>query len=195
MSNSVDIRIFWYWFETNVKQIADAYDHSDTNWLRENVSPQVKRLGASLNWEIGPYHEPDRTFVISPTIRENLELTRDIVASAPNVHGWRFLHARPAKELDSLVFDLNGHAINADGWQYQLTAYNGGEFVDVDLYLDAVIPSVEVFTELVVESLVGEERRLDDIGHISTHVCEHDSFPDDLTPIKYLKEHLDDVLA
>jgi hypothetical protein len=195
MPDSPPIRDFWHWFESNVDRITVAYDRSNTDWLRDNISPQVKRLGHPLNWEMGPYHAAARTFVISPTVRENLPLTRSIVASAPMLNGWHFLHAKPAKELLTLEFNANGHSINADNWHYQLTAYDGGEFVDIDLYLDGAIPDDKMFCELVVEALLGEERRLDQVGHVTPHLADSVAVPDNLTPIRYLKEHVDDVLC
>lgn len=193
MSDSQVIRDFWLWFASNLDPITNAYNSSDANWLRTNVSPRIKTLGSPINWEIGPYHDPDYTFVFSPTIRENLPLTRSIVDAAPEIDRWHFLHAKPPKVLQNLHFDSDGHSVSADNWLYTLTAYNAGEFVDIDLYLDAPIPSNKMFSELVVESMLGEEVRLDRVGYITPHVA--DAVPDNVTPIQHLKDHLDDVLA
>lgn len=195
MASSDQIRDFWLWFEANIDCIAWAYDQSDIDWLRDNLSPQVRRLGDRLNWEIGPYRDPARTFVLSPTVRENLPLTRSVVAAAPAIRDWRFLHAKPAKVLNTLEFSAHGCSINADNWRYQLTAYNAGEFVDIDLYLDAPISNETMFAELVVEALTGEERRLDQVGCITCRIVDPDDLPANLTQIKHLNDHLDQVLA
>jgi len=85
------------------------------------------------------------------------------------------------------------NAINADNWLYQLISYNESEFVDINLYLDAPIANETMFGELVVEALIGEERRLDQIGYISPNCV--DTLPDNTTPIRFLNDHLDQVLA
>ena len=153
----------------------------------------MESLGDRLNWEMGPYRHPDNTFILSPTVRENLSITRAVIAAAPTIERWRFMHAKPPKELTSLTFTANGVEINADNWQYELISYNAGEFVDIHLYLDAPIANDTMFSKLVVEALVGEERRLDQVGHISLDCV--DAPPDNATPIEFLSDHLDRVLA
>ena len=195
MTLSPTIRSFWRWFNGNADAVALAYDTADLGWLHAELSPRVSGLGSSINWEIGPYHHPDRTLVLSPTLRENLPITRSAVASAPTLDGWRFLHSKPAKDLARLEFAAGGHTCNADGWHYVLTAYAGGDFVDIDLYLDCPVPTAELFCELVVEALIGEEDRLERVGCVTPHVVTSSGLPTNATPIPYLRYHLDETLG
>ena len=189
---------FWSWFSANSKALRSAYNDGDTDWLDAQISSRVKRVGPTLNWEIGPYAHPDCTFVLSPTIRENLPTTRTAVAHAPRLDGWRFLHAKPRKILNSLDFEANGHRINADNWLYRMTAYNGGEFVDIELFFpdDDHRPSGHepLFCELVVESLIGEELRLDRVGFLQPHILAADTDACGLTQIQHLHDHLLSIL-
>ena len=155
----------------------------------------MSRLADHLSWEFGPYNHPDRTFVLSPVVRENLRITRAVVAKAPNMSGWHFLDAKPPKDLKGLTFCLGEQTVRADDWQYQLVSYNQGEFVDIVLLFDDPIANESIFCELVVESLLGEERRLESVGYISASDSDADLEPASLTPIRYLNEHLDLVLG
>lgn len=189
---------FWQWFAENHDNVSNAYNTSDYKWLAANISHRIRELGDSLNWEIGPYNFPDKTFVLSPTIRENLRLTRAAVKIAPKLSGWRFLHAKPRKELNRLVFQSRGCTVDAEGWQYQLVSYNNGEFVDLMLYINAKgFPSAhdQLFAELVVESLVGEELRLDRVGFVQPNIIEKTEQVENATPIRYLHDHLLTVLT
>ena len=189
---------FWQWFSENHHNVSNAYSTADYDWLSTNVSRRIRLLSDSLNWEIGPYHVPDKTFVLSPTIRENLPLTRAAVEMAPELVGWRFLHAKPRKQLTRLVFQSRGCTVDAEGWQYKLVSYNKGEFVDLLLYIDAEgFPSAhdQLFAELVVESLVGEELRLDRIGFVQANIVENTREIENTTPIRFLHKHLLTVLT
>lgn len=189
---------FWNWFESNATHIHDAYRARDCDWLDKQISPRVKSIADLLNWEIGPYHEPDDSFVLSPTIRENLPITRAAIAVAPRLDGWRFLPAKPPKALLSLTFSARDCTVNADDWRYRLTAYNNLEFIDIEIFVNARTElrpiNEDLFCELVVEALVGEERRLERIGYLIPTVVEDNTAIENTTPIRYLKEHLEDLL-
>lgn len=201
MNQQPQIQRFWSWFENHLADIANACEQSDTAWLNHAITPQVRRLGQSINWEFGPYHHPDQTFVLSPTVRENLAITQAAAAAAPVIDGWHFLPARPRKPLRQLVFEAHGITVSAENWKYLLTAYNGGEFVDVEILLDQPITHSQLFAELVVEAFVGEQRRLERIGLVTTlPSAAHSGAPlsaqrtEQLTDIQHLYDHLNAVL-
>lgn len=198
MSDDLPVVQFWTWFERHADEIRAAYDRGDNDWLDHRISPLIARIHRSLNWEIGPYNHPDYTFVLSPTIRENLSMTRRAVKFAPELPEWRFFPAKPPKELNSLVFETDNSRICADDWRYRLTAYNSGEFVDIELMINAEsrFPSTQqaVFTELVVEALIGEECRLDRVGYLTPTIVANNALEEKSTPIRYLKDHLAQVL-
>src|SRR5437762_10458364 len=92
------IRAFWHWFAASHEQVASAYAADDLAWLDQNITPRIQGIQPKLRWEIGPYHHPDHTLVISPAIRENVPLAERVVATAPALAGWHFLPAKPAKD-------------------------------------------------------------------------------------------------
>ncbi|MEL7500747.1 MAG: hypothetical protein AAFN77_24350 [Planctomycetota bacterium] len=189
---------FWNWFASNASRIHDAYRRDEDGWLDTNISPRIDRIADHLNWELGPYNDPDDTFVLSPTIRDNLPVTRAAIAIAPQIAGWHFLPAKPAKELLSLTFCAHECKINADDWRYRLTAYNNGEFVEIEIFVNASsgFPSGldDLFCELVIESLLGEEYRLDRVGYLILNIVNDNTTIEKSTSIKHLKDHLAQVL-
>ena len=189
----------WRYFSGHVIEIAVAYSAKDYAWLDSKLSPLVKIIAEDMHWEIGPYHHPDLTFVLSPTIRENLAASRDAIAIAPRIPGWVFVPAKPAKDLLSLSFEARGITVNADEWQYRMISYNDGEFVDVELFFE---PSTSppsyceiMFCELVVEALLGEELRLERVGDLIPTLVQDVKVVENASEIRYLREHLAEVLA
>lgn len=189
---------FWKWFEDHVGEIESAYSRGDCDWMELEISPRVDRMAEGLNWEIGPYFDPDQTFVISPGVRENLPFTRGVVERAPVLAGWRFVAAKPRKVLNSLAFVVGESSVVADDWRYRLTSYRSGEFVDIELLVDdgCELPSGEenLFGELVVESLIGEEFRLDRVGIIAITRVDNVMSEERSTSIRHLPDHLAKVL-
>jgi len=190
---------FWRWFAMHEQQVRDSYESQNTDWLDGELSRRVARIARGTNWEIGPYSLPDTTLVLSPPTRKELPALKAAVARAPEVPGWRFMACKRPKELLSLTFELANVSINAESWVYRMTAYNEGEFVDLEMFFEppaAPPPGKEdTLCELVVEALVGEELRLDRIGIItrvsvpSVRAIEH------TTAIKHLRPHLMSVLG
>jgi len=160
ISTSSRIQAFWNWFADWHTDIATAYTNGDSFWLSANLTAQVKRIHPRLNWEMGPYHDPDHTLVISPSDRDHIALARLIVDAAPTLPGWHFLPAKPPKLLKSLTIELPGVRVVADEWRYRLTAYNKMEFFDIEVFtplLETIVDrELESATRRLIESLVGE---------------------------------------
>jgi hypothetical protein len=189
----------WKFFSSNAAEIAAAYDAGNYDWLDAKLSPLVKAIAEDMDWELGPYHHPDNTFVLSPSVRDNLPASRAAIAKAPNIPGWFFEPAKPAKELLSLFFEAEGYAVCADEWRYRLTSYNSGEFVDIEIFYDSSTspPATheQMFCELVVEAILGEELRLDRVGELTSMLVSHVGVIENASEVRYLKKHLDKVLA
>ncbi len=159
---------FWEWFRDWHLDIATAYTGGEVSWLNLNLSEQVERIEPRLGWEMGPYYHPDNTLVISPSVRDNIELAQRVVHAAPVLEGWRFLPARPPKVLKRLVMSLpgfDGAEVCGDDWVYRLTAYNNMEFFDIEVFTDYVGSAadnhLELLTRRLIECLVGELTYLD----------------------------------
>lgn len=195
------INAFWEWFRDWHGDIAAAYGSGDSFWLDANLTEQVKRLEPRLNWEMGPYHHPDNTVVISPSVRENIELAELIVAAAPALAGWHFLPAKPPKVLKRLAMELPGivgSEVCGDDWVYRLTAYNKMEFFDIEVFTDYVGPvsdkRLELLTRRLIECLVGEVMYLDKFAAVKVIRGTEARSPEKLTAFPALAQHVAHLL-
>jgi hypothetical protein len=191
------IAAFWKWFCDWHGDIATAYGNGDSFWLDTNLSEQVKRLESRLNWEMGPYQHPDNTLVISPSVRENIELAQRIVEGAPALEGWHFLPAKPPKVLKRLAMELPGIAgaeVCGDEWVYRLTSYNSMEFLDIEVFTDYVGPASDKHLELLmrrlIECLVGEVMYLEKFAAVKVIRGEEARPSEKLTAFPALGRHV-----
>lgn len=190
---------FWSWFSATEARIREAYDAGAGDRLDQLISPAVAKLSPRLGWELGPYALPKYAFVISPTCREDVPIARQVSEAAPQLAAWAIFCGKPPKDLANLEFDVEGAAVFCDEWRYRMTSYNGGEFVDLEIFFEErVAPpkgKEELLCELLVEALVGQTVSLERIGRID-HVQVSDVEQiDRATPMRYLRSHLDEVLA
>lgn len=190
---------FWSWFQLNEQRIAHAYDAGDSNMLEDLLSERVALAAFGAGWEIGPYALPLNAFVVSPGKRELVAVCRDLVAAAPDIPGWRFFAGKPPKDLRSLTIEISGNEVRADHWHYRLTSYGDGEFVDLELfYEECDLPApvdAELAGELLVEALIGETVSLERVGEIQLVLVSKVGGVEHSTPLRFLKEHLNEVLA
>jgi hypothetical protein len=196
MSTSPPITKFWSWFSANYREISEAYDCGDSERLERLFTNRLPDTTVALNWEMGPYHDPDYTLVLSPTVRENIPLTKRMVSEAPLIPGWHFLPAKPPKELLSLRFELPQASVCADDWRYVLLAYPDG-FMELDILIPANAPFSDsqdpLICELLVESLIGEAARLEHIGRITPLRVDAASASRGIA-ITSLKDHINERL-
>ena len=119
---------FWSWFATNVEKICDELTDDEKSSSR--LSPAlaeldrlVHRLHKGFSWEIGP-EEEGRFLAISPSgSKERLPLTERIVATAPEIPGWIFHSAKPAKDWKRR-FGYAGRRIDVSDWKYGLVKWS-----------------------------------------------------------------------
>ncbi len=193
MSHAV-LTEFWSWFAVNAEEVRRAYNEGDTEWLNDQLSRWLRSYSDVLSWEIGPYHDGVDTLVISPRTRAGLPLTRRLVAFAPELQGWRFEHAKPRKLVSQLSVQLHGETYSAANWTYRMTTYNKGEFVDIEVF----IPAREAFDtshgsllcEVIADTLLGEELRLERVGRIEHHVVDAPGEIPRTTRMSCLYDHL-----
>lgn len=195
------IAAFWKWFRDWHGDIVAAYASGDSFWLDTNLTQQVKQLEPRLNWEIGPYHHPDNTLVISPSVRDNIGLAQRVVAGAPALAGWHFLPAKPPKELKRLAMELpgiGGTNLCGDDWVYRLTSYNKMEFFDIEVFTDYVGPAadnhLELLTRRLIECLVGEVIYLEKFAAVKVMRGTEARPSEQLTAFPALGRHIAHVL-
>ena len=191
------VAVFWKWFKTFHREVENAYTVGDTCWLDGELTKRIREIEPKLNWEIGPYFDPDITLVVSPSIRENIELAKEVIRAAPQIAGWHFLAAKPPKRMTRLVMTLPlrpDAEICGDEWAYRLTSYNNGEFFDIEIFTDAPSSMLQddliVLTHCLIEALVGEFVYLERIGAVTVYRPTDSRSLEDTTSLRFLNEHL-----
>jgi hypothetical protein len=192
---------FWEWFNAAHKEIEAAYAIGDTRWLDRQLTHRIRGIEPRLNWEIGPYNDPNFTLVISPSTRENIDLATKIVAAAPVIPMWQFLPAKPPKKMTRLSMELTsrlGAEVCADEWLYRLTAYNGCEFFDIEVFSEVPdsIHDGDLFllTRRLIEGLVGERLYLERFGAVTVYRPTDTRTREKMMPFRLLGEHVSYLL-
>jgi hypothetical protein len=193
---------FWKWFKTFRREIEAAYSARDTAWLDSEFTKRVRAIEPNLNWEIGPYFDPEFALIISPSIRENIELAKKITCAAPQIAGWHFLPAKPPKQMIRLVMALpfrSDAEVCGDEWSYRLTSYNKGEFFDIEIFTDAPSSMLQedltVLTHCLIEALIGEFVYLEKIGAVTVYRPTDSRSRENTTSLRYLNEHLTGLIG
>jgi hypothetical protein len=190
---------FWSWFLASEAQIRSAYEAGSAERLDQLISPELAKLSSRLGWELGPYALPKYAFVLAPKSREDLAIARQVAEAAPQMAQWTIYCGKPPKDLIKLIFEVDGAEVCCDDWRYRMTAYNNGEFVDLEIFFEeSTAPpngKEDVLCELLVEALVGQAISLERIGCIDNSEVPDVEQVDRATPMRYLRRHLDDVLS
>lgn len=162
-----------------------------------NLTAEVKRIQARLNWEMGPYHDPENTLVISPSVRDNIGLARRIVEAAPMLPGWHFLPAKPPKDLERLTMELpeiDEAKLCGDDWVYRLTSYNRMAFFDIEVFTDYAGSisdgHLELITRRLIECLVGEFLYLEKFAAVKVIRASGVRPSEKLTAFRSLRRHV-----
>lgn len=199
------IESFWEWFveyEDTIKEFFDEESLVDKNALIEEINNQVLDFGM-FSWEIGPGSSRNYYLTISPNGKsDQLELSRRIMAAAPDLPDWEFHHAKPAKDwnLQFTIYDdfMREQLIDASEWQFALVPKPSRQ---VDIFLQADnIDFLDAETratagDLVVTNLLGEERKINYVRRIEILSAHEEPQQAADQPIGRLKEQLEAMVG
>lgn len=187
---------FWNWFQQN-KIFFEEPEISDS--AIKLIDQQIGNIG-DFAWEIGPGHIKQLALTISPGGDKNLlDSTKEIISLAPVLSNWEFYYAKPIKEWDN-YFDVifNGEKIGIDisNWEYILFRNDNGSY-DIQI-IPVGIPSIlmsnesELYglVEMVLESIIGEEKRLEKIDDLEVVNEFDDNLVKNKVSILNLPDHL-----
>ncbi len=165
MKNNTLIGNLWDWFEENDehnRRIIYLGQAEQLKVLKNAIDEKILAFG-HFTWEINAGKSKEYQFVISPNREfELLQLSKKIVAKAPDLENWEFLYAKEkVKEIEPFkVFDesLDPHLVNVTNWKYKL------EEESVFVYAPS-LKNIDSETEqhaldLVVTAILGEEYRI-----------------------------------
>lgn len=199
---STPIKLFWDWFVANeekIKEILDDDIHPQRDALVREMDNHILGFGL-FTWEMGPI-EHSRSFylTISPNSdKDLLEISKSIIALAPDFRDWTFNYAKPVKEGDLLLNlydeDFNEHRVDALEWHFVLVPQGNKK---TDIIIEA--PNMSQLDNetrleagsLVVSSLLGEEQRIRLVRKIDIVDIFDPAHKNSATPMAQLKQRFE----
>jgi len=187
---------FWQWFLKN------RFEFEVSNFKEESIQDMDNRIltMGDFAWEIGPGKLKRFSLSISPGGDKLLiGKTKEIVAEAPILNDWEFNYAKPEKEWDNYfesIWKNRKVEIEISSWKYILYKYEKGVY-DIEIFPFGIKSEMlldkdhmQGLAEMVVQSLIGEEKRLTRINGIEVRTDLPLTFESKETSILLLKEHL-----
>jgi len=192
--NKQEINKFWDWFYKNSQNFGDKFENKR---LLAELEARVTRLGP-FSWEVGPCEVEKNALVISPNgDQELLKYSKAVVAYAKPCPDWEFHYSKPPKKWD-LKFDfkrIEGKNVPIDPspWQYMLAQYEDETFeiiIKSTPLLDLNDDDKLSVAEIVLDGILGEEVRIEQISYIDVVDEFEDKNERGATSITFLASHL-----
>jgi len=164
------ISTFWLWFEDNLAHLRDVLTdpgHPSRDYLVDSLNNHLLAIG-TFTWDIEAGSSRRWSLTISPNgDADLLELSREIVAMAPDLADWEFYYAKqPSRpELVLTVWDeeMNQQTVDANPWTYVLLPASGDGY---DLLIEAPNAAhvddetLHTTADHLVTALMGEEAKI-----------------------------------
>lgn len=191
---------FWNWFEKNRIRFEENEISSSAV---DEIDKEINKIG-EFAWEIGPGQREKFSLTISPGGDPSLlSITRTIISQAPKLSNWEFYPAMPEKKWENYFeVDVSNKKIGIDisHWEYILFRHTNNVF-DIQIKANNLPNKITIkpnelqgIAEMVLQSLVGEERRLTAINELEVVSVFEDKFRDSGSSLLSLKKHLDELL-
>jgi len=173
----MSISAFWLWFEDNLAHLRNVLSdpgHPSRDYVVDSLNNHLLAIG-TFTWDIEAGHSRRWSLTISPNGNsELLQLSKEIVAMAPNLADWEFYYAKqPSRpELVLTVWDeeMNQQTVDANPWTYVLISVTGSCY---DLLIEANNAAhideetLQTTADHLVTALMGEEAKITGIRSIN----------------------------
>ena len=165
------IDTFWEWFQVNHTVFLD--DDVPAEFI-EALNNHILDFGL-FSWQIGEGQEKPRFLTISPNGNpQRLEISKEIIESAPHFGQWEFNYCKPAKDWD-YTFEMYDsfmvlQQMDASDWDFALFEKSSGK---IEIRLHVIHPSLIDFAdkkaavELVVTNILGEEKIIEQVENLT----------------------------
>ncbi len=161
INENLDALSFWRWieFKLNSGQIDDIFF--------AELDKKLSYFGFD-SWEFGPFPSGGDYLAISPAgSRERLKDCQNFIKNAPNITGWKFLPAKPAKQWNRIFeWSRSGDRICAIDWKFNMYSYPDGmhEIVLIKDSMGKLDKKNKLsILEFVIDSEIGEEKSIEKI--------------------------------
>ncbi len=199
MIDTPKITEFWNWFASASGEMVRLYRANESAALAALLRDRVEAIVPGAAWEFGPGPGDTLSFVISPNgDRDRLRRTEQVVSLAPQLDGWTFAGAKPAKQWDFQFVMENALGqtapVNAAGWRYSLVAYGERSFFDITIYANRM-PNMDDAAArsaagIVLTGALGEKQFIEKIGRIQVERGLGPRPPDRTGNITHLRQHI-----
>jgi hypothetical protein len=196
--NVAEINKFWTWFKSiSVDLLANPTDNSLVTQLDNRVS-----ILGHFDWEIGPWGENLYYFTISPNLNiTRLELTQQMIDSAPQCEGWHFLPSKPPKVDWKGIWKMKNEVgkeilIDTNNWKYILYKFDDGTF-DADIKInniDGDEDTQNLAVDIAITGYIGEENFIRLINHINIVDQFEEDTKSNSSLLKHIKKHIERVM-
>lgn len=133
---------FWEWFKENVSRIEEGRRAHPT--LPDEIVSRLREIHPDLVFEVATYGDRPNEFIVSADgIRDVFPHVERVVASAPEIPGWRIIAFRPREE----------------DWATSTLRYDGFELDPNDLWFRADMIHGEFALTVFADGLAGERRK------------------------------------
>jgi hypothetical protein len=184
---------FWKWFVENKENIKEI---NSTDYFINELDKRIKEIG-NFTWEMGPGINKPLSFTISPGGDPDLLIkTKEIVSLAPNINEWEFYPSIQIKQWNNYFNAfIKGKKIGVEisNWEYVLYQFEDDTY---DIVIRPNPYNVELehdilsLSEMVVDSLIGEEARIEKIVNLDIVEDFDDEVKEKATKIINLRNHL-----
>ncbi|MEQ8764939.1 MAG: hypothetical protein RL885_13490 [Planctomycetota bacterium] len=167
--------VFWRWFAAKAEQLRSAYGADDLAPFVAEVEAGLARLGRGVRWEVGPHDEAGEMLFFALGAagdRDQLRRNREVVAGAPDVPGWVFLAAKPAKRWRrrraQIRYAGERRWVDFDRWGFSARPTRAGavvRFVARDVAA-CEASTLEGLGWLLLDWELGEERAMDEVADV-----------------------------
>ena len=161
MADPALIRALWTWFVANANR-----------WSEQRIEDAAAELESKLfaivnvGWEIGPLGD-GAFFALSPDPADatKMALAEEILASAPQMPGWRFTLYKPRREwmLQFAIRAGSSYEIDGTCWEYVIYRFEDGTY-DILFKPDAGVlalgdDDLHHAAMIIVDGELGEAKR------------------------------------
>ena len=112
---------FWSWFQENERtffKIVRNGDHIEKDFFGK-LGPKLKQLNDGFYYLTGMYDNDTAELIISPEgVVKNIVFTEELVASAPQIKGWKFTALKPEMGIQDVNIEMAGYKFNNDKMQF-----------------------------------------------------------------------------
>ena len=124
---------FWEWFQRNANQLKSVRTGREP--ILAELHGKLKRVHKDLVFEIGTNESGIHEFIVSADgIKSTVPHVEKLVASSPEIPGWRIIQFRPRKHGMEVL--IQGRKVSEDTIFFN--SQQNGEKLDLWLYLDGL---------------------------------------------------------